>query len=269
MDYKIVFSDIDGTLLNSHRKLSPSTISEIKKLKNKVPFILISARMPAAMQHLQKELDLEHHPIICYNGGLILHEQKVLSSTEIPIEIMAELIEWNNKLNCHLSFYNRNEWYVPTMDKWALREENNTKVTPTIKSNKEVIKTWKPTNKGAHKIMAMGEEDHIEQIYNFLYANFKNNLHLYRSKSTYLEIAPKSISKLTAIETLINSHFNYSLEETVAFGDNYNDVEMLKNVGYGIAVGNAREEAKEVAKLVVALNTEDGVAKSLNEIFKF
>lgn len=269
MDYKIVFSDIDGTLLNSDRKLSPSTISEIKKLKNKIPFILISARMPAAMEHLQKELDLEHHPIICYNGGLILNNNTVLSSTEIPLEIVEELTEWNNELNCHLSLYNGDEWYVPSMDKWALREENNTKVTPTIKSNKEVIKAWKPSKKGAHKIMAMGEEDHIEQIHNFLSSNFGDSLHLYRSKSTYLEIAPKSISKLTAIETLLNSHFNYSLKETIAFGDNYNDVEMLKNVGYGIAVGNAREEAKEVAKLVVALNTEDGVANSLNEIFRF
>jgi len=71
MKYKIVFSDIDGTLLNKERQLSTSTISEIKKLKNKIPFILISARMPAAMRHLQKELEIEELPIISYNGGLL------------------------------------------------------------------------------------------------------------------------------------------------------------------------------------------------------
>ncbi|QED37644.1 HAD family hydrolase [Antarcticibacterium arcticum] len=267
MEYKIVFSDIDGTLLNRDRALSPGTIDAIKKLKNRIPFILISARMPAAMRHLQAELEIEELPIISYNGGLVLVNNKVKSSTEIPLEIVEGLAKWNNSLNTHLSLYNNDEWYVPEMDYWAMREQNNTKVTPVIKPNVKVIEDWKTSEKGAHKIMAMGDISNIEKIISFLENNYPGELHLYRSKDTYLEIAPKSISKYTAVEFLLKEHFKLSPAQAIAFGDNYNDVDMLKKIGYGVAVGNAREEARNVANVVCEHSIEDGVAKILTKIF--
>lgn len=267
MDYKIVFSDIDGTLLNKERELSSATIEAIKKLKNKVPFVLISARMPSAMRHLQEKLDITHLPIICFNGGLILTNDKTLSSTTIPLNILESLHQWNSEKQCHLSLYHRDEWYVPDMDNWALREINNTKVKPEILSNSEAIKKWRSEGKGVHKIMAMGEENQIDDIRDFLEATFPGELHLYRSKDTYLEIAPKSISKYTAIEILLEQHFGFSTEEAIAIGDNYNDVEMLQNIGYGVAVGNARPEAIKAANVVAGHSIEDGVAKILEEIF--
>lgn len=268
MAYRIVFSDIDGTLLNKERQLSPSTIQAIKKLKNKIPFVLISARMPAAMRHLQQQLEIEELPIISYNGALILVNNQVKSSTEIPVEIIEELAKWNRDHNTHLSLYNNDEWYVPAMDYWAQREHNNTKVAPLIKSNMEVVRSWKTQGKGAHKIMAMGEVQNIENTINFLETNFGSQLHMYRSKDTYLEIAPKTISKFTAVEFLLKNHFHLSEKEAIAFGDNYNDVEMLKNIGYGVAVGNARPEALDAANLVCESSIEDGVAKILTKLFQ-
>lgn len=268
MVYKIVFSDIDGTLLNKERQLSPATIQAINKLKNRIPFVLISARMPAAMRHLQQQLDIEELPIISYNGALILVNDQVKSSTEIPVEILEELTKWNSSQNTHLSLYNNDEWFVPAMDYWAKREHNNTKVAPLVKSNMEVVRSWKTEGKGAHKIMAMGEVQNIEKTINFLETNFGGQLHLYRSKDTYLEIAPKSISKFTAVEYLLKNHFYLSEKEAIAFGDNYNDVEMLKNIGYGVAVGNAQPEALEAANVVCENSIEDGVAKILTRLFQ-
>jgi len=268
MQYKIVFSDIDGTLLNHDRELSPATISTIKKLKDKLPFVLISARMPAAMRHLQARLEINEQPIICYNGGLILVDGNAVSSTEIPLKTIEGLCDFNKKMDCHLSLYHNDEWYVPQHDQWAAREENNTKVKPVIKSNREVLSEWSKHDKGAHKIMAMGDEAHIDEIKDYLSTNFPNQLHLYRSKPTYLEIANKEISKLTAINFLLQNHFKISTEETIAFGDNYNDVEMIKGVGMGVAVGNARKEVLEVANIVTQSGKEDGVANSLKELFK-
>lgn len=268
MNYKIVFSDIDGTLLNKDRQLSNATIKAVKKLKNKIPFILISARMPSAMRHLQHELEITELPVICYNGGLILLGHRIMESTEIPLKIAEDLSQWN-PFNCHLSLYNMDEWYVPEMDKWALKEQNNTKVSPCLKSNQEVLIKWKNENKGAHKIMAMGEEEHIDAIRDYLEEKYPGQLHLYRSKNTYLEIAPKSISKLSAIQRLLNEHYGYTLEDAMAFGDNYNDVEMLQQIGYGIAVGNARKEAIDAANIVCEKNIEDGVAKILEKLFVY
>ncbi|MFD1095306.1 HAD family hydrolase [Salegentibacter chungangensis] len=267
MPYQIIFSDIDGTLLNHQRELSEHTKNTIKEL-NHLPFVLISARMPAAMRHLQKDLDIEHQPIICYNGGLILVDNEPVSSTEIPVDLMHRLSEFNSGIDCHLSLYHNDEWYVPQKDRWADREENNTKVTPEVMSNADVIKKWRNEGKGAHKIMAMGSEEQIDQIRDFLTKEFPNELHLYRSKPTYLEIAHKRISKFTAISHLLENHFNLKPEESVAFGDNYNDVEMIKGVGMGVAVANARKEVLEVANLVTGHGKEDGVAAGLKKLFK-
>lgn len=267
--FKIIFSDIDGTLLNAERDLSDYTVETIKKLNNsKIPFILISSRMPAAMRHLQKKMEIEHLPLISYNGGLILVDGKSVSSTEIPIEILSELTAFNENLDVHLSLFHNDEWYVPKDDFWTRREINNTKVNPEFESNRNVISKWKSEEKGAHKIMAMGEEENIDLIRDFLLENYGEELHLYRSKPSYLEIAPRAISKLTAVEHLLENHFRIPLSQSMAFGDNYNDIEMLKGVGMGIAVGNAKPEVLEIAHMVTTPGKEDGVAKSISELLK-
>ena len=267
MRYKIIFSDIDGTLLNKDRELSELTISVFQQLQKEVPVVLISSRMPQAMVHLQEQLQISHQPLICYTGGLILVDGKTIFSTTIPLPILEKLLEFNKTSNCHLSLYHEQEWYVPQMDFWALREENNTKVTPTVATYDEVLSQWKQKGKSAHKVMCMGEEAQIDGIVDYLEENFKDYLHLYRSKSTYLEIANKEVSKLTAISILLQDHFGLKLEEAIAFGDNYNDYEMLKAVGMGIAVGNAKPEILEIAKEITFHGKEDGVARSLQRLF--
>ncbi|MEG9328108.1 HAD family hydrolase [Salinimicrobium catena] len=267
MPYKIIFTDIDGTLLNKDRKLSELTKEVFQQLQKKVPVVLISSRMPQAMRHLQHDLHISHQPLICYNGGLILVDNQVVGSTEIPVPIIENLHDFNANLNCHLSLYNAEEWYVPKMDRWAEREENNTRVSPEVLSNAEVIAKWKEENKGAHKIMCMGEKEYIDCITDHLSRNFKNELHLYRSKDTYLEIANRKVSKLTAIKILLEQHFHLQLEDCVAFGDNYNDYEMLHAVGRGVAVGNAKPEILEIANEITHHGKEDGVAISLQKLF--
>ncbi len=266
--FKIIFSDIDGTLLNAERDLSDYTVETIKKLNGDVPFILISSRMPAAMRHLQKKAGIDHLPLISYNGGLILVDNEPVSSTEIPINILEDLHKFNQDHDVHLSLFHNDEWYVPRDDFWTQREINNTKVQPEFKSNEEVIAKWRQEGRGAHKIMAMGREEKIDAIRDFLSENFPNELHLYRSKPSYLEIAPKAISKLTAVEHLLENHFRLPLSQSMAFGDNYNDIEMLKGVGMGIAVGNAKPEVLEIAHMVTTPGKEDGVARSITEILK-
>ena len=91
---------------------------------------------------------------------------------------------------------------------------------------------------------------------------------LYRSKETYIEISHKSISKKTAIEVLLRKIYpQLSMENVIAFGDNYNDIEMLKAVGLGVAVSNANDEVLKVANKITDTNKNDGVAKLLKELF--
>ena len=267
MSIKIAFTDIDGTLLNKERVPSAALKNEVARINKKdIPFILISSRMPSAMYHIQEDLNIKNTPIICYNGGLVLVDGKSIHSTEIPTSILEDIALLNTDKKFHISLYNNDDWYVENMDFWAKREENNTKVTPTIKPIEEVLSSWKNDNKGAHKVMCMGDKEALDTVMEKLSAAYPDQLHLYRSKDTYIEIANKEISKLTGIKTLLqNSYDALSLENCIAFGDNYNDIEMLKAVKMGVAVKNAKEEVLAIANDISDTNHNDGVAKAIEK----
>ncbi len=268
MAYKILFSDIDGTLLNAERDLSELTVSEIQRIREEIPVILVSARMPKQMYHLQEKLGIRNTPLICYNGALVLVDDQPIHSTEIPLSTVKQIVAYNENNSegkFHISLFNANSWYVEAYDYWAKREENNTRISPEIKSNRNVLKTWEPSLKGAHKITCMGDANLIEKAFTYFSRHLGEELHLYRSKDTYIEIASKEVSKLTGIRKLL-THFDIPIEEAIAFGDNYNDTEMIAAVGHGVAVANARDEVKAVAKAVTVHHKEDGVAQYIKQI---
>lgn len=268
MQIKLICSDIDGTLLNKDRQLSVKTIAQIKRVAS-TPFILISSRMPKAMQHLQVALDITSLPMIAYNGGLIIFDDKVISSTEITTTTTNSIADFCASTNLHLSLYHKDEWFVPEQDFWAKREANNTKVTPTVQNIETTLINWKQENKGAHKIMVMGNADEIDRLVKYIAKNLSGEVIGYRSKDTYLEIAHKSISKKTAIKTLIEAQYpDIEFKNILAFGDNYNDIEMLKSVGIGVAVANAKPEVLSIADVITDTNKEDGVANYLEKHLK-
>jgi Cof subfamily protein (haloacid dehalogenase superfamily) len=265
MKTKLFCSDIDGTLLNKDRELSERTITAIKNL-SKIPFILISSRMPKAMAHLQEELNTENLPVIAYNGALILDQKEVLHSTEIGVDIIREIVDSSAQTGLHISLYHKNEWYVPELDFWAKREWNNTKVEPKVQLISRTLDKWKQEDKGAHKIMVMGDEQEIDSLEEWMKELKNKTIVGYRSKPTYLEIAPRSVSKKTAIQELIQQKYpKIRFSEITAFGDNYNDMEMLESVGIGVAVANAKKEVIAIADVHTDTNKNDGVAKYLEK----
>src|SRR5690606_5083632 len=95
--YKIAFTDIDGTLLGPDRTLTSATIAAVRRIKDEIPFILVSSRMPRQMYHLQKDLQGQDLPLIAYNGGYISRQKKGLFSVEIPMEILEKIVAYNEK----------------------------------------------------------------------------------------------------------------------------------------------------------------------------
>jgi Cof subfamily protein (haloacid dehalogenase superfamily) len=264
MSYKLLCTDIDGTLLNAERELAPETIFQFERIKENCSVILASSRMPEAMRHLQRDAGIAGSPLIAYNGGLVLDGDKVLSSTEIAYKEVEKIVELSGGTEIHVSIYNNDEWYVPAMDYWADREASNTKVTPQVRSLTETLAEYSKTNKGAHKVMCMGPADDIAVLYDNLILHLNEDLHVYKSKDTYLEIASKKISKKSAIATLLEHVYGHlDWKDVIAFGDNYNDMEMLAAVGMGVAVGNAKEEVLAIANDVTATNKKHGVALSV------
>jgi Cof subfamily protein (haloacid dehalogenase superfamily) len=273
MRIRAICTDIDGTLLDSQRQLSSRTISVIKSLKD-VRIILASSRMPSAMRHLQEELGILDHPMICYNGGFVIHhasanlKPEVLASVTIPPEIAASVYALSKGTEINVSLYFEDEWYAPSLDYWTDREQRITKVNAKIGDIGPILEKWQHNNQGAHKVMCMGPADQIALMEEKLRAKHGEHIHVYFSRPTYLELAPKSISKASGLNIILENLYDISASEVMAFGDNYNDIEMLQAVGLGIAVADAREEVKRVAKELTLLSKEDGVALAIERHFK-
>ncbi|MDE3741391.1 Cof-type HAD-IIB family hydrolase [Maribacter polysaccharolyticus] len=266
MNHKILCSDLDGTLLSTKSDVSPFTISEIHRIKPSTKIILVSARMPKSMRYIQESLGIVDEPIICYNGALVLDGLEEIHSSIIPMETLESLYHLSNDHDIKLGLYFKDEWYVEENSERVTKEINNTKTTPVYQKNAETLTDWEKRDIGAHKIMLMGTYETIERIQPKLVSSYSNILNIYRSNDTLIELSPKDVSKLSAIELLIENR--YSLKDIIAFGDNYNDAEMLRLAGCGVAMGNARKEVKKIADHITMENTEDGVAHFLKQHFK-
>lgn len=272
---KMICSDIDGTLLDKHRFLSEETIEVFEKIIKRYnpKVILVSARMPKAMRYLQKALSIKE-PLIAYNGALVVDaldedaNAEILHDVTIPLKIIKKVYKKADNLDLHISIYSYDDWHVNKMDWGTEREINNTRTEPnTITGLKSIVNSYVTLGKHIHKIMCIGEEKDINKMESFLKDEYKDDLNIYRSKDTYLELSPKAISKAKALK-ILHEKYDIKRKEIIAFGDNYNDVEMLDYVGIGVAVDNARKEAKKVANYVTKHHKEDGVALALKKFFK-
>ena len=263
MNYKIFCSDLDGTLLTTKSDVSNFTITEISRIKETTRVILVSARMPQAMTYLQKRLGIENQPIICYNGALVFDGAKEIFSKSIDFKTVEKVYKLANKQSIKLGLYYNQEWYVEETSERVQKEINYTQTKPIYRPTIETLVDWKQRNISAHKIMLMGTKTSSDYIFPILVDEFREQMHIYRSNDTLIELAPKSVSKLSAIQLILKK--NESLDDVVSFGDNYNDIEMLQASGLGVAVGNARSEVKDIANKITLNNTEDGVAHFIKD----
>ncbi|SHJ85735.1 Cof-type HAD-IIB family hydrolase [Pseudozobellia thermophila] len=267
MKYKILCSDLDGTLLSTKSDVSDFTISEIQRIKDRLRIILVSARMPRAMTYLQRHLGIEDQPMVCYNGALVLNGGQQVSSTEIPMALLSKISDLASRHFIKLGLYHHNEWYVEENTERVRKEIRYTQTTPLFRPTSESLADWEKRGIGPHKIMLMGTKSTADAIFPVLTEKWGTELNLYRSNDTLIEIAPKTVSKLTAIQLLLQE--GETMADVISFGDNYNDMEMLRHSGLGVAVGNARDEVKAIADHVTLPNTEDGVASFIKQHLVF
>ena len=144
---------------------------------------------------------------------------------------------------------------------WAAQESDITGVIP-----QEVSFEDEEVYKEVHKVLCMGDKADIAALEQQLVKEFPQ-IRIYRSKDTYLEIMSMKASKSDAIH-MLKEHFHVKQEETMAFGDNFNDIDMIRYAGLGVAMGNATDEVKEAADIITDINDNEGERQILDKYFK-
>lgn len=264
MGYEIVFSDIDGTLIDSENRISQGTKRKIQELcRMGIPFILVSARMPSGILPLQRELEITA-PIVCYSGALILSERgEPLQSCGMDRERAARIDAfirqgWGEVSRSAFSY---GAWITENIqNEWVKCEWDITSSVPTQGGICGMI----PPGGQVHKLLCMGAPELIGTLGPALREEFPG-LTVYRSKDTYLEIMDGAVSKSGAVRALCAA-YGISTEAAVSFGDNFNDVDMLLATGASFAMGNAPEEVKRQARAVTLDNDHEGVLAGLSQL---
>ena len=258
MTYKCVFSDIDGTLLNSKHQISEKTKKKVQQLAiQNIPFVLVSARMPKGMHYFLDELQIKA-PMVSYSGGLILDEnQKVIYSKGFSVEMSKRLYKYiKYYYQIPVSFYVENHWMVDEIDE-GIEEES---IITGLKPEKLDLNGVKKV----HKLLVIAEAGIVDRLEMSLKEKF-SGLKIYKSKDTYLEIMDESVSKSSAIQFLCDK-MKIGLHQTVSFGDNYNDLDMLLLTGKGFAMANGAQGVLESIPTHTLSNDEDGIVYALDNL---
>lgn len=260
-DVKIVFSDIDGTVLTSQHEVTCQTKEAVKELVAKdIPFVLVSARMPEAIYPITEDMGIKM-PIICYSGAYVLdREGQELASTymeEQPVrQLLTEIGEQFPAVT--VNFYSGHHWYVT--DKQDVRVKREEDITSAAAEQADFSQLLAQGTL-PHKILLMAEPADCvaaEKYFQQHYPQFQ----VARSSDILLEIMDGKVSKAVGIEVMLQA-YGFDKSEALSFGDNYNDLAMLQYTGMSVAMGNAPADVKAVAKAVTTSNNDSGIAAFL------
>ena len=267
--YKAVFLDMDGTLLRSDHSISEATAQTIRTLVGKgIHVTLVSARPVNAVLPTFHEIGLpEESPIITLNGSYIVEEGQPIFDARIDLDTVVAVAEQVRPFKATIAYYLQREWYSEVSDSWTDHEQKIMDVKIKVAPLSDLVKEWTARKIAPNKMMVMSEPPAILEIQKHLRSIYDGRLNIYPSKATYLEVMDKAGSKSNAVR-FVSERMGLAPEEIIAMGDNYNDIEMIRFAGMGVAMGNAPDDIKAIADYVTDTNNNDGVRKALEKFFE-
>lgn len=266
---KLCVFDLDGTLLNSNKKITQETLLAVKKLSNyNIKYTIATGRIDILARKYQREIcsDL---PIISCNGSIIRDlSNKIYYMKTLDFETVKSIFNYFKSLKLNFLFYTENSILVT---------ENN----PRIEILKNYNKTANKSDQFNFEIMDDNIDKysnlkflkslaHIEnrtkllEIQSILNKDFKN-LSIVSSDYELLDLMPSGINKGTALSILCDI-LNIQSENVCVFGDNFNDIEMINFAGTSIVPENGENDVKKLATHITKTNDEDGISYAINNI---
>lgn len=261
---KLIATDLDGTLLNSQGNLSKNTLDVLERLKERmIPIVIASGRTSSEIMKMAKQIKLDE-----YSEGYIISYNGVVTAKTKPFQIIEEkfldpdtsqsiirfLLE--HKVKIHI-FTPNNIFVSHDIEATLKNQSEREKISVKVNLNDTLI------DEPIYKILVYDEIDKLNTIKTIVPEPILKNAHVFKSHNQLLEFVSIEGSKGDALKRLLK-HLNINEDEAMAFGDEENDISMLKSVGFGIAMGNAKTIVKENARMITLSNDFDGVAEIIN-----
>jgi Cof subfamily protein (haloacid dehalogenase superfamily) len=261
--YRLVATDLDGTLIGEDLQISAATRNAVERLtKRNCLVVLATGRMFQSAVPFSRELQITA-PIISYQGALIRCPQSLDYIWHHTIEqsVVDKIICSLRAPNTAIHLYVDDNLYVFGLSAQLEYYLKLARVTPVYLSDWQSLLYLKnPT-----KIVATGPLDFLQTINGSVLANFSAEVIVTLSQHGFLEIVPRQAGKGNALK-LLASRFGIARSQIVAVGDGLNDLDMIEYAGLGVAMDNAHPLVKRSAGRVTAAVSNDGFASLINDL---
>jgi Cof subfamily protein (haloacid dehalogenase superfamily) len=222
--------------------------------------VVVTGRMVQSVQRALAPAEL-HEPLICYQGAVVVGRDGTwLRHEPIPIDLAREGIVFAQREGYGPNVYVDDELYVSTLTENARSYAEFQRLT--IHEVGDVL-TWLPAP--PTKLVLVGDPKKLDGVELRAKEHFGRRLYISKSLPYFLEFAAAGVTKGTGLDFLAH-RLSFTPEQTIAFGDGENDVELVEWAGYGIAVENAHDRVKAVADWICPSAAAEGVAQVLEAL---
>ena len=273
MGIKAIVMDVDGTLTNDKKEITPKTREALLKAqKQGILLILASGRPTTGLVEMGKvlEMDKNNGLFISYNGSKVVNFQtgEELFNEPLKLEDAKAVLEHMKKFEIKPMIDKGDYMYVNDVYNCMIRFRGEPFNVIKYESRGGNYKLCEIDDLAAfvdyplNKILTAGEPEYLQEHYIEMMEPFKDKLNCMFTGPFYFEFTAKDIDKAKALDTVLKP-LEITADEEIAFGDGHNDISIIKYAGTGVAMENAVADLKEAADEITLSNEQDGIAESL------
>lgn len=244
---KIIFFDIDGTLIDVNKKsISDKTVETLLRLKeNGIKICIATGRAPGSVPKFE---GIDFDAYLTFNGSYCFNDKETILSTPIPGSDVKKIIANSARINRPTSIANKDRIVANGVDDDIVQYFAFAKLEVPVSDDFDEI-----LNDEIYQIMMGATKEEYDEI-----LKDTENAKITFWWDRGVDIIPSNSGKGKGIEAILE-YYGIDKSESMAFGDGGNDIEMLQTVGIGVAMGNALDNVKEVADEVCGTSADDGI----------
>ena len=261
MTIGLVVSDVDGTLVDKQKQLTPGVIAAVERLRAAgLGFTIISARPRSGMMPIAETLEIDS-PMGAFNGGIVFtRDGTVLCHHRIDRAVAEGVFALTAGAAVDTWVFADDLWYASNDTGAHVGSERRASNQPPI-----VRQDFSDLYDRADKITFVSDDPALLAGLAEQAKAFADRATILQSQTYYLDVTPLAGNKGDGIAALSNA-IGVPLTETAAIGDQFNDVPMFGRAGVSYAMGQGPEAVRAKATHVVASNEADGVAEAIDAI---
>lgn len=259
--------DLDGTVLRRDLKITDRTRAAVNRLRERGMRLVVATgrRFEGAREHAGRLGFADEDPVICYGGSMVrrMNGETLLHRT-LPRSLGVEVLEWAAQRDLHARVFVDGR-IITSPDTPAVLEHLRRYEEPGISVVDDPAAWLRDGGEEPTKLVLVDRPDDVEGWLEEAQNAFRGRLFVTRSLPHYVEVGGLEGTKSRALRFLCD-HWGIDPGRAIAFGDADNDIDMLRFVGHGVAVGGMTDEVREAADAVAPPVHEDGVALYLEKL---